>query len=222
MTLFVDLDLRLIVATPGYSPPLEELRVRMGDKPVAVLQFVRDGVIVDPGAISPAVVVKTWGQFDQDPPLVLQDTFAKSGTGASTAFTAVLDFDTVPIASALGDLASLATALEVDWTGEGETLSTEALLCTIQNSVYRRGDAAGPGVAGNSGVDATITTEAQLAAIITSNLTVPKVKVWVLAADKTLQVWVLQAGTDANIAGSVRRPDDYNGSTNAKVWYKVG
>lgn len=70
-------------------------------------------------------------------------------------------------------------------------------------------------------VDSTITTEAQLSAIPTTGLTVPVLKLWVLEADGSLQAWRLLAGTDASVAGSIRRPDDYNAVTNAKVWYRA-
>ena len=42
--------------------------------------------------------------------------------------------------------------------------------------------------------------------------------VWVHVADE-LQGWVLLAGTDAEDApGGIVRPDDYDGSTNARIW----
>ena len=76
------------------------------------------------------------------------------------------------------------------------------------------------GTGGNTGVDASITTLAQLAAIPTTNLTPPVVKVWVLEADGTSQVWRLLASTAATVAGSIQRPDDYSAS-NEKVWFKA-
>lgn len=77
------------------------------------------------------------------------------------------------------------------------------------------------GTGGTTGVDSQITTIAGLAAIPTVNLTPPILKLWIKAADKTAQIWELLAGTDATVPGSIQRPDDYNASTNAKVWYKV-
>jgi hypothetical protein len=78
-----------------------------------------------------------------------------------------------------------------------------------------------PVIAG-SGVDATITSYADLAALSTVGLTPPVIKVWILTAETTVQVWRLLAGTDATVSGSIQRPDDYNASTNAKVWYRAG
>lgn len=79
----------------------------------------------------------------------------------------------------------------------------------------------GSGTGGNSGVDPSITTLAQLAAVPTINLTPPVVKVWILEADGSTQVWRLLAGTDATVSGSIQRPDDYAASTNEKVWYRA-
>ena len=69
---------------------------------------------------------------------------------------------------------------------------------------------------------ASIETVANLAALATTGLTVPVIRVWIQTSDGTVQTWILRAGTDATDAGSVQRPNDYNGSTNAKVWYRAG
>lgn len=224
MNLFVDLDLGCVVATPGYTSPLPGLTVRRGDQPTVTVKFLQDGVVVDPGmsATEVSLVVKTAGDYDQDPALVSISTWTKSGTGTSTKWVAVADFDTVAVAALVGDAASAAAQLQVRWTLSSKHTSARAVDVTIENAINRVGDVAGPGVAGSTGVDSSITSEATLAAVITANLTVPVVKVWVNAADLTIQVWVLKAGTDATSAGSVRRPNDYNASTNAKVWYRAG
>lgn len=85
-------------------------------------------------------------------------------------------------------------------------------------TVYAPG--ANPGHGGTTGVDATVTTLAELAAIPTVNLTPPVVKLWVLEADGTSQIWRLLAGTDATVAGSIQRPDDYSAG-NQKCWYRA-
>lgn len=69
---------------------------------------------------------------------------------------------------------------------------------------------------------ASISSLATLSAIATTGLTTPVIRVWVQSSDATSQTWVLKAGTDATDTGSVQRPDDYNASTNAKVWYRAG
>jgi hypothetical protein len=69
---------------------------------------------------------------------------------------------------------------------------------------------------------ASISSLATLSAVATTGLTTPTIRVWVESSDATSQTWVLKAGTDATDTGSVQRPDDYNASTNAKVWYRAG
>lgn len=44
----------------------------------------------------------------------------------------------------------------------------------------------------------------------------------VAGGDLAIQIWILQAGTNAEDGVSYVRPDDYNGATNAKVWVRVG
>lgn len=69
---------------------------------------------------------------------------------------------------------------------------------------------------------ASITSLATLSAISTTGLTVPVIRLWIQTSDGTSQMWVLKTGTDATDTGSVQRPDDYNASTNAKIWYRAG
>lgn len=88
-------------------------------------------------------------------------------------------------------------------------------------NIYAPGSAAS-GTGGTTGVDTSITTLAQLAAIPTVNLTPPVIKIWVQASDGLAQTWQLRVSTAATDPGSVQRPTDYNASTNAKVWFKAG
>lgn len=223
MILYADLDTRTLVSLPGYTEPLRTLVVCRGDKHTTQLKFVRDGLVVDPGTPSAlAFTVKTAGNFDQDPPLVLTTTFTKTGTGTATVFTGLVDYDNIAVAALVGSAETGAAMAEVSLTLGAERIAFFWVPLTVRNVVNRDELVAGPGVAGGTGVDATITTEAELGALVTSNLTVPVVKVWVLIPDLTIQLWVLRAGTDATAAGSVRRPDDYHATTNAKVWYRAG
>lgn len=71
-----------------------------------------------------------------------------------------------------------------------------------------------------SGIDPSITTTGDLAAILTAGVAAPIIKIWVDANDGTSQVWILRDSTAATEAG-VQRPNDYNASTNAKVWFRA-
>lgn len=63
-------------------------------------------------------------------------------------------------------------------------------------------------------------TNAFLSAVPTTGIT-PNYAVQFLNSSTSLvEEWVLKAGTDASDGISIQRPNDYDGSTNAKVWYK--
>jgi hypothetical protein len=72
-----------------------------------------------------------------------------------------------------------------------------------------------------SGVDPTITSTGDLAAVLTAGVATPIIKIWVDATEGSSQVWILKDSTAATDAGSVQRPNDYNASTNAKVWFRA-
>lgn len=78
-----------------------------------------------------------------------------------------------------------------------------------------------PGPISGSGVDPYVTSEALLAAVATTELTVPILKVWVNAATGLSEIWRLLAGSDAAVAGAIVRPDDYD-AADPKTWYKAG
>ncbi len=68
--------------------------------------------------------------------------------------------------------------------------------------------------------DAGITSLVDLAAVVTTNLSPGTIRAWVQASDGSEQVWRLIASTDVTGPG-VQRPNDFNASTNAKVWFKA-
>jgi hypothetical protein len=78
----------------------------------------------------------------------------------------------------------------------------------------------GGGGSSSSGVDASIADWTALAAIATTSLSVPQIKVWYDDAAGVVRHSVLKAGTDAtDTANGIQRPDDYAPGTNEKVWY---
>jgi hypothetical protein len=76
-----------------------------------------------------------------------------------------------------------------------------------------------PGVGPSASIDTGITSLADLAAVTTTNLIAPAIRVWIMAADGTSQIWQLLASSAATGEG-VLRPNDFNALTNAKVWFK--
>ena len=79
--------------------------------------------------------------------------------------------------------------------------------------------AGGGGGAGVSGVDATIESVADLAAIPMVGKTLPIVKVWTDETSLTAEIWRAMLGSDATGPG-VQRADDY--ATSGVVWYRRG
>ncbi len=69
-------------------------------------------------------------------------------------------------------------------------------------------------------VDSGITSLVDLAAVATSNLRAGAVRVWVLEADGTSQIWHLEVSTADTVEGSIQRPNDYN-PARPLVWFKA-
>ena len=78
-----------------------------------------------------------------------------------------------------------------------------------------------PGVGPTSSIDVGITSLVDLAAVTTTNLIAPSIRIWIMAADGTQQIWQLLASS-ADTGEGVLRPNDFNSLTNAKVWFKAG
>ncbi len=78
-----------------------------------------------------------------------------------------------------------------------------------------------PGVGPTASIDANIHTLADLAAVTTTNLIAPAIRIWIMAADGTEQIWQLLA-SGADTAEGVQRPNDWDALTNLKVWFRSG
>lgn len=104
----------------------------------------------------------------------------------------------------------------------GECLCSEAqILAALNNNLYNALSAILTG--GGITVDASITSWAQLQAVPTAGLAVPVIKIWRESTTSLYHFTVLLAATDAtDTANGIARPSDYNGATNAKVWYQQG
>jgi len=72
----------------------------------------------------------------------------------------------------------------------------------------------------NSKVDDQTNTLTELAALPTTGLTPPVVRIIYNTDDFETQNWVLLASTAATASGVTQRPDDYASSTNEKVWHR--
>jgi hypothetical protein len=232
MTFYVDLDLLRLVTTPGYTPVLASIDVHRNDLLPFRVHFVQDGQVVDPGddVTSLYFAVKRSGSYSQNPALVSVGPFTKSGTGEECVYTAVVPFTSAALTTAFADEpATLATMAEFSWTNDDSSnwVTADAVDCSIANDVYRPTDAivtspsAGisvlflPLVTGLTGGGST-----KLDGVLTADTAVPQA--YLISIAGAAEIWTLVAGTDAeNEVGGVVRPDDYNVSTNAKVFKRI-
>lgn len=69
--------------------------------------------------------------------------------------------------------------------------------------------------------DPEITSWATLAEIPTLLMATGTIRIWVDAASGAFKITQLRAGTDAtDTASGIQRPDDYDTTSNARVWYQ--
>lgn len=231
MKLYVDLDLGRIVDVPGYLAPRGEVRVRKNDIIPFVVQFVRNGVVVDPSTEAEAVylTVKAKNFFNQSSALTSQASFTKSGSGTSTQFAALISFATNSIQSIFDLMAGTAyqADLELRWSNAGQTTwgSAERINCVIENTVYSASVPNQP-TTGNPTFLPGVTSltgggAGSLDGVLTATVTVPQL--YIVSLSTSSQLWILMAGTDAeDVAGGVIRPDDYHATNNAKVFKRIG
>lgn len=139
MKIYVDLDILRIVELPGYTEAAE-LDGRIGDSLPLEIRFLRDGAVVDPGSsVSIGFAIKTAAPFDAL--LALVTSFTRSGTGATTAFTGVLNLGTETIASVMTATARYEARAEVRLIVGSFTQTTAASKFVIADGLFDAGDA---------------------------------------------------------------------------------
>jgi hypothetical protein len=233
VTFYIDLDLLRTVYSLSVRRVVEELRVRRGDMPQFEVRFCRRGVIVDPGSVNLFFVVKPEGEYDQNPPLVLTGPFTKSGIGSSAKWTAQPIFASSAIDTLLGvdaidtnDLPSIEAMAEFSWTAQGSAVSAASFACVIENNVYRASDTS-PGTPPVPNFPFVLGSIVGLTGGGGTNLdgipTLGMAPIFVvhLILNGGLESWALTNGTNAEDGVGYVRPDDFNATTNAKVWVRV-
>jgi len=78
-----------------------------------------------------------------------------------------------------------------------------------------------PGVGPSASIDPGITSLVDLAAVATTNLIAPAIRIWIQASDGTQQIWQLLASTAETVTGSIQRPNDYD-PDRPLAWFKAG
>lgn len=195
-----------------------------------------------PGGTVIRVGIKEDGAYSDGTLLASNSTWTHDAVNFT--YTGALDLNTVEIDTALSrddaddtnDLESLACNFELTYQPSGSggwRSSVEPVTFTLYHDLIV-GDEATPTNAGDptqyllkaSGIEWLPTTTSQIGgtaadldAIATAGVTVGKL-VMFKDADSAdlLRTYQLTSGTDAESAPAVIRPDDYNASTNAKVW----
>jgi len=186
--------------------------------------------------------IKEEGDYSDGVLLASNETWTHDAVAFT--YTGYLDLNTNQVNTALGrddanaanDIASLACSLELTYQlggSGGFRSSVDPVEFTIYHDILF-GDEATPTNAGDptqyllkaSGIEwlPTVTsqiggTSADLDKVPTVGVTVGKAVVFADAdTANVLRVYQLTAGTNAENAPSIIRPDDYNASTNQKVW----
>jgi hypothetical protein len=187
--------------------------------------------------------IKEEGDYSDGVLLASNQTWTNDA--GSFTYTGFLDLNTTEVNTALGrndanaanDIASLACSLELTYQlggSGGFRSSVDPVEYTIYHDILSGGEAT-PTNAGDptqyllkaSAAEylATTTskiggTAADLDAVPTVAVTVGKLVQFVDqdASPNVLRTYRLDAGTTAESSPNVIRPDDYNGTTNAKIW----
>ena len=202
------------------------------------MRFTRSGVAQDIGTLNNSDTHFTLKKLNEENEVLSDDstvtTWTKTTSGTDVYYThdGVVDLDTVELDTLLGQAASVQVDAQFTWKVGSTVYRSRLLKTTIDRALYPStlpatlatdpsrsyvtmlqtvdkldGDASG-----------TVTLES----VITVGLQVPRWFSFVRANDGILYYYQLRAGTDAESGINIRQPDDYNATTNAKVFdYQV-
>ena len=240
---WIDLNDMRVTTSLGDRNAIREINAKLHDSARWGIQFHRAGV-PELLAASTSITfgVKAKGDYSGD--FLASQTSWTAATTTNTVDFADTDFyygtvslNTAEMETAIGSDPGLECMAEfsINVSGSGMIQSTETITFNCQQDVIKddEGDptSADPTYPNASEVPrwkSGITSltgglSADLDSIATTSLTVPYA-VQINNQDDSSdiwEIWILKAGTDAeNAAGGIVRPDDYDGSTNAKVWYR--
>lgn len=241
---WVDLDDMRVTSSLGERSPVSEIRLKARDSARIGFQFHRSGV---PQLLAAGTVltfgIKQRNAFGGD--YLASVTSFTAATTINTVdfedsdfYYGQLDLNTSEITTAIGttEVQLLGMAeLEIDISGAGQRNSTETIDVVILNDVNQGGEgtptSADPPYPSASEVarwkpgvtSLTGGTSADLDSIPTTGLT-PPYAVFINNQDVSAnnwETWILKSSTSAeNVGNGIVRPDDYNGTTNQKVWFR--
>lgn len=230
MRLYADLDKQQLIENAGNRNAVSSLTLRRSPSLPVEVRFAEEGAITDPGAAEIYFVLKTQDKYDEDPPILLNGSWAKTGTGTTSVWTATLNLVTTALDALFvvdgddtNDVSEVQLMGELVWIIDSQQGSSGRLAVTITNNVYRGDETpaeetAAPGTYLATASDdyirpqLAITTLTQLRAYVTNG--VPRPHLIAVNIPGSAKLWQVQDGTGADNGDWRIRPDDYTASTN--------
>jgi hypothetical protein len=237
MRLTVDLDTLHLITSATDRKRVTLLEFKRGDVTPLEVQFVRSGVAeaLPDGSVL-AFGSKETKKYDGDF-AVFFDEFAEPTATPDFIYAGTPSFNTETLDDLLvvdgddsNDKASVDLMGELSWAiADADPVSIRTFTVRVHNDVIRgdegtpiatpspvdwlaaHGIVYDPAIVGLTGGGAT-----KLDGIVTVGASVGRLQAVMISTE--LQVFILTAGTTAEDAELVIRPDDYNAGTNAKVW----
>ena len=226
MKLFVNLDTRQIISTPRSRVPLKEIRARRGETITVDVAFVTHGKQVSVAANN--VKLAAYKGLAERTALVsaISPIVVGRGSQAVYRFNQVY-FGGDSLLALLGNQQDTTLIFEVRAQVAYEDIVTEPLKMVITQSTNTATsilptDTGVSTVRWYSQIDSLLDGDVgdyPLSGIVTVPL--PVRSVVQICINNEIQDWLLKAGTDAPIAMGIVHPNDYNSSTNAKVWIRL-
>lgn len=225
MDIYASNETETLIQNAGNRAAVTSLTIRRSPALPLNVRFVESGAVVDPGSPEIYFVLKSEGKYDEDPPVLLNGSWTKSGSGSTALWTTTLNLVTTALDALFvvdgddsNDISEVTLMGELVWIIDGEQRSSGRISVTITNNVYRGDETpveetAAPGTylatAGNNRIrpELAITTLTELRAYVTDG--VPRPHLIAVNIPGKEKLWLVQDGTGADNGDWRIRPDDY-------------
>jgi len=234
----IDLDGFGFVRSVTNYTSLRDHRLAHRDKLSLKIRFTRSGVAQDVGTLDNDETHFTVKKLNEENEVLSDDstitTWTKTSSGGDIYYThdGVVDLDTVELESLIGQSATALVDTQFTWKVGSTVYRSRLLKTTIERALY---PATIPPTLATDPARSYVTMlqnvdklnrdgsgSVALESITTVGLQVPRWFSFVRTTDGRLYYYQLRAGTDAESGTNIRRPDDYDATTNAKVFdYQV-
>lgn len=235
-TLAKDKTQAAMTALATYTAATELEQLVLGDSEPMVLHFLT-AASTYASWVNDATYGVSVGLGVQDADASRLYTSTTTFTVSSTSRSGRLSLDTTDLRDAVAFICSQTNrtyaklVLQIRVTDPSGNIETLALLTVfVQNRVLSTSPSDSDPSSGAVHPHGAITSltgggATALDGLATASNALPTYYTALLSYGRVMQVWQLLAGTDAeNVAATpaIVRPDDYNGSTNARVWVQIG